>query len=46
MSSIDFLVDHQLVVQREIVAVGVQLGVVERIDDDVPAQLAFDLVTG
>ena len=34
----DFLVDHQLVVERQVVAVGIELRLVERIDDDVAAQ--------
>ena len=39
-------VQHQLVVQGEVVAVRVQSCRVERVDDDVLAQLALDLVAG
>jgi hypothetical protein len=38
------LVDEQFVVEREVVAVGVELRFVERIDEDVAAQLPADLV--
>ena len=40
----DFLVRQQLVVQPQVVAVGVELLLVERIDDDVPVQPRPNLV--
>ena len=42
----DLLVDHQLVVQREVVAVGVERARVERIDHDVAAEPRVDFVAG
>ena len=42
----DFFVDHQLVVQREVVAVGIELRLVERIDDDVGAQSLANRLAG
>jgi hypothetical protein len=40
------LVDEQLVVEREVVAVGVEAGLVEGVDEDVAAEAAADLVAG
>ena len=42
----DFFVRHQLVVQRQVVAVGVEVPLIERIDDDVLPQLASNFVAG
>ena len=39
-------VDHQLVVQREVVAVGIELRLIERIDDDVGAQSFTNRLAG
>ena len=39
-------VDEQFVVQREVVAIWVEMTVVERLDDNVAAELLFDLVAG
>lgn len=42
----NFFVNQQFVVQAEVIAVGVQHRGIERIDDDVLAQLSFDFFTG
>ena len=40
------VIDQQLVGQAQVVAVGVELGRAERFDDDVSAQIFFDLLAG
>ena len=42
----DLFVGQQLVVQRQVVAVGVQPRLIERIDDDVAAQVPDNFVAG
>src|SRR5579863_5834753 len=42
----DFLVDEELVVQPQVVAVGVEPALIERVDDDVATELSPDLVAG
>ena len=42
----DLFVGHQLVVQREVVAVGIQVRLDERVDDDVLAQAFANLMAG
>src|SRR5262249_552702 len=42
----DFLVHQKLVVQPEIVAVGIELALIERVDDDIAAKLGLDLAAG
>ena len=42
----DLFVDHDFIVQRQVIAVGIHLRLVERIDDDVAAQFTLDFMTG
>jgi hypothetical protein len=42
----DLFVGHQLIVQRQVVAVGVEVRLVERIKDDVFPQLLADFMAG
>ena len=46
ISKYDLLIDQKFVVQRQVVAVGIERRLVERIDDDVMAHSLADFVAG
>jgi hypothetical protein len=40
----DLFIDHDLVVQREVIAVGIEVRLIKRVDDDVRAEMLLNLV--